>query len=106
MIKTVEFVVLLTADDRRRHKHIDQDGNILEFSVQYETRIDDEWRAVVRYDTAHGFVHKDILHPHKKAEKIILAISSLNEALTFADKDIKENWQKHKEQFIREAKHK
>ncbi|WP_420886781.1 DUF7718 family protein [Candidatus Kuenenia stuttgartensis] len=33
-------------------------GKIVFFRVPYKTRINDKWCPVVRYDTAHGFVHK------------------------------------------------
>ncbi|MDL1964286.1 MAG: hypothetical protein LWW98_08155 [Deltaproteobacteria bacterium] len=32
------------------------------FRVQYETKINQIWYPVVRYDTAHGFAHRDLLN--------------------------------------------
>ena len=103
MEKVVEFVIPLGPNDRRRHRHISQKGKIAKFIVQYETKIANKWHAVIRYDTAHGFAHKDILHFGKSSDKIKLVFSDLNEALTFADNDIKSNWKKYKAQFINEG---
>ena len=39
-----------------------KDGNqILEFVVQLETRLNQEWVAVIRYDSAHGKPHVDTI---------------------------------------------
>jgi hypothetical protein len=58
----------------------------------------------VRYDTAHGFAHKDLMNPDGSKEKILLGFLDLNEALTFADKDINENWGRYKERYFRRIK--
>ena len=52
--------VAMPASRLRVTAHKDR-GEIMEFIVQYETVILGEWRPVVRYDTAHGFAHKDII---------------------------------------------
>lgn len=36
-------------------------GRVVDFSVQLESWIDGRWRRVARYDTAHGFAHRDLL---------------------------------------------
>ena len=35
--------------------------------MQYETRLEGKWFPVVRYDTEHGFAHRDLLD--KKGDK-------------------------------------
>ena len=59
----IEYLLYLTAEgtDRLRVTARKDRGDILEFIVQYETVILGEWRPVVRYDTAHGFAHKDMI---------------------------------------------
>lgn len=96
---------MLTESDRKRHKHISDKEKIIEFVVQYETKIKDKWIPVVRYDTAHGFAHKDILNPDGTCEKILLGNISYNELLTLADRDINENWQRYKNRYIGRIKH-
>lgn len=71
------------------------------FTVQYETLVKGEWRPVVRYDTAHRVVHKDILDLKGREKKVLLGISDLREALLLADEDIKTNWRQYKDRFLR-----
>jgi hypothetical protein len=59
---------------------------------------------VARYDTAHGYAHKDLINPDGTKEKIFIGIADFNEALTLADKDINENWERYKERFLRRLK--
>ncbi len=104
MAREVEFVVEINPFDRYRQKRLSSKGKILEFTAQYETNVGGRWLPVVRYDTAHGFFHKDVLHPSKKQEKISMIARSYNEALTFAREDIKKNWMRYKEAFLKEMK--
>ncbi|MBI2350714.1 MAG: hypothetical protein HYV00_04420 [Deltaproteobacteria bacterium] len=90
----IEFVYPLSADeeDRLRVKAIKTRGRIASFVVQYEAFIQGQWRAIVRYDTAHRFAHKDILHPDGSVDKQPLDFPSLNLAFTFAIQDLKSLW--------------
>jgi hypothetical protein len=67
-----------------------------------EIYVKNKWKPIVRYDTAHGFAHKDIIYANGTKEKIPLYISDFKEALTFSDKDLKANWQIYREQFLKE----
>ncbi|MBI3754031.1 MAG: hypothetical protein HY266_08335 [Deltaproteobacteria bacterium] len=58
----------------------------------------------MRYDTAHGYAHKDLMHPDGGKEKIFLGEADLNEALILSDKDINENWERYKERYLRRIK--
>lgn len=78
------------------------DRGILEFIVQYETVISGAWRPVVRYDTAHGFAHKDIIRGSGEAVKQPLFFETYNLAFTFAPLDLKINWRLYKEGLERE----
>lgn len=59
----IEYLFYLTAEstDRLRVYAQKEKGIILEFVVQYEAVISEQWQVIVRYDTAHGFSHKDIM---------------------------------------------
>jgi hypothetical protein len=94
------FIYMLSDQDRKRHEHLTEKGKVLGFVVQYETRVKDKWMPVVRYDTAHGFAHKDLIDPDGSKEKILIGAVELSEALTFADKDINENWERYKDRFL------
>jgi hypothetical protein len=69
-----------------------------------EIYVKDKWQPIVRYDTAHRFVHKDIIHANGTSEKLPLHISNFKEALNFSDKDLKANWRMYREQFLKEVK--
>ena len=69
-----------------------QRGRIVAFVVQLQCMINEQWYPVIRYDTAHNFAHCDILHPDGSQEKRPLAASDFNEALTYAQQDIKANF--------------
>lgn len=100
-MKVTRYLYLLTLHDRKRHEHVSERGNVVRFVVQYETFIEGEWRTVIRYDTVHGFPHMDRIRPDGTVEKIPLLIKDLGEALTFADQDIDENWERYKEAYLK-----
>lgn len=66
-MRTVEFRRLLDYDNALRVMFETERGQILRFVVQLECQFveDGEWIPVVRYDTAHGYAHRDVLHPTK-----------------------------------------
>ena len=66
--------------------------------------ISGEWYPVVRYDTAHGFAHRDILRPNDSTLKQPLFFDSYNLTFTFATIDLKANWQQYKNNFERGLK--
>jgi len=92
---------MLTPGDRYRHYHARFRRDVLSFTVQYETKLEDKWFPVERYDTRHGFAHRDILDKEGKKQKTPIFTKNYNEALTFAEYDIKSNWKFYKQQFLR-----
>lgn len=92
---------MLTSDDRYRHQHVRFRKEVLGFLVQYETRLGGEWRPVVRYDTRHGFAHRDLLDVKGNKTKTPMFIQDFSEALTFAEYDIRSNWRIYKERFLK-----
>lgn len=95
---------MLTDRDRKRHEHLIDKGKVVGFVVQCEILHESKWMPVVRYDTAHGYAHKDLINPDGSKEKIFIGVTDLNEALTLADKDINENWEGYKERYFRRMK--
>lgn len=102
-MKIVEYVTPLGFDGRRRVRHVRIVNKIIEFVVQYEIKINNEWYPVVRYDTLHGFAHKDRLSYRGEVIKEELGFNDFNLALTFAEKDLKDNWQKYRDIFLKEV---
>jgi hypothetical protein len=70
-------------------------GQIVGFVVQLEGKFGGSWQPVVRYDTAHGFAHQDVLHPYKVPQKIELDVQDYNQAMTYAIQDLTQNWQRY-----------
>lgn len=103
MEKTIEYVLRIGPLDRYRHLHIQHSGKIVFFRVQYETKVGNLWYPVVRYDTAHGFAHRDLLNIYGVIKKTPLFNQDYNDALTFAESDLKSNWFLYKRAFKEEA---
>jgi hypothetical protein len=93
-----------SAVDRYRHYHVWEGGVLLAFVIQYEAEIDGKWREIVRYDTAHGRPHKDVLHPDGVETKEEFPHYTNAEVLTYGQNDIRKNWCKYREQYERELK--
>jgi len=93
-VNEIEFVYPLSLDleDRLRIRATKTRGRIVSFVVQYEALIQGEWKPIVRYDSAHRFAHKDILHSDGSADKQPLNFPNLNLAFTFAVQDLKSLW--------------
>jgi len=77
-------------------------GRVRRFVVQYETTFGGRRLPVVRYDTAHGYAHRDQMFRDRDPIKTRLGDRlSLDEALRIADDDIRRNWRTYRRQFMR-----
>ena len=103
-MKIVEYLAPLGTDGRRRVRHVRLRGKVIEFLVQYEVQSAGVWYPVVRYDTAHGFAHKDTLHLARRAEKEALPFTDYNLALAYAENDLRKHWQHYREEFLKEVR--
>jgi len=63
-----------------------------------EVFVNDQWREVIRYNSRHGFAHIDRYYLDGRKVKKELNLK-LNEALTLADEDIRENWNPYQKAF-------
>ena len=95
-----EYIIRLGLFDRYRHRHVKIKGRIVFFAVQYETKVEGQWHPIVRYDTAHGFAHRDLFDIHGNVVKTPLFISDYNDALSFAESDLKANWYNYKKRYL------
>jgi len=104
IFKEIAFNYYLSEEleDRLRVSALRRKGEIVKFVVQYEVLIKQEWRAVVRYDTSHGFAHKDIIHYEGEEEKQPLYFQDFNMAFTFAIQDLKTSWKWYRIAYERE----
>ena len=91
------YFILLTHQDRIRVQFTRDKGVIVDFVVQYEAEIQDRWHPVVRYDLAHGFLHRDRLDPQGElTRKEPVPYGSLSDAMTEAIRDLKVNWPEYR----------
>lgn len=100
----MEFIRWLGPDDRSRQKLTTEKGQVKRFVVQYEAYIEGKWRAIVRYDTAHGYFHRDIIHPDRSTSKTEFSAVEFAEAFTQAELDVKINWSRYRQKYFEEMR--
>ena len=73
------------------------------FTVQYEALVDEVGAPIVRYDTAHGFAHRDVLDwdGTTRHTKPMTGHTTYAEAMDSAIADIASNWERYRYEFIR-----
>ena len=76
---------------------------IVQFTVQLEISHGNKWQAIVRYDNAHGFCHRDILHADGTQDKDPVYYGNVNETFTHAVDELREHWRAHLARFLREV---
>jgi len=102
-----EFTIYLDPDirqNRYRHYHVWEGNQIIEFRIQFEALIAGEWHPIVRYDTAHGNPHRDLILADGTESKEWFALYSLAEVLTIGQRDIMDNWLVYRKRFEQELK--
>lgn len=99
-----EALIPVNYDTRIRLRIFRERGKgIVAFTSQLEHYFKGKWRSVVRYDNAHGFVHKDVYSvAGKQKRKETIAIKNLKGALLFADKDLRNSYELYIEKFERD----
>lgn len=100
--KQTEYTIRLSPTDRYRHLHVRVKDRVVFFRVQMEALVENKWSPIVRYDNAHGFAHRDLMNRKGEAIKTPLFNQDLNDALTFAENDLKTNWRYYKQRFLEE----
>ncbi len=96
----VGYLLPVWDDTRIRHPHRTEQRRIVAFSLQLEVEVEEEWRPIIRYDTAYGSAHIDRFTLRGKRRKEWLA-EGFREALARAERDLKQNWQVYRERFLR-----
>jgi hypothetical protein len=97
---TVEYVRALGEGARKRHSHVTSRGEVVVFVVQLEVQFRGTWLPVVRYDMAHGKAHVDVYETPRRKRKQFLGLPP-GEVLTLAEEDIRDNWERYQEEFLR-----
>ena len=98
-MRHVEFRRLIDENNALRVRFELERGAVLAFVVQLECKFGEEWMPVIRYDTAHGFAHRDTIHPSQQTKKTELKVGSYKEALNFAMDDLEANWSEYRRRY-------
>lgn len=79
-------------------------GRVVTYTVQYETTVNGLRAAVMRFDNAHGFPHRDRLDRHGRVteKRVIPGNPEPGEALTQGQRDIRINWQQYRAAYFGE----
>lgn len=89
-----------TGTDRLRIHFTTESGRVVSIVViQYEAYIDGKWRAIIRFDEAHGFFHRDVMSLTGKQKKMALPTVSKDLALNDAIAHIKQFWHTYRETY-------
>jgi hypothetical protein len=77
---------------------------ITQYVVQLEANVGGRWIAVVRYDVAHGFPHKDILQMDGTRSKDYIDTTydpsvGYRDGLDAAMSDVRSNWESYYQRF-------
>ena len=73
---------------------------MLKVLCQYESLIGDTWTPIVRYDSAHGFFHKDVLYRDGTKEKRDVYYVDMDSAFKDAVNDLKNNWRSYLDRYM------
>jgi hypothetical protein len=105
-LRTKEYLKFIDKADseRLRIKIRLEKGKVFDIVVQFESFINNNWTPVVRYDCSHGFFHRDVLHPNGTKEKKTIAIKELDDALLYAEQDLKDHWEFYKDKYVKKLK--
>ena len=99
-----EYFRLLDDENRIRVKFYTERGRVDKFSVQYESHIEGSWEAIVRYDTAHGFAHKDVMMPNGSQKKESVDVGDFGSAMTYAQEDLLQKLEQYRDDYLRRTK--
>ncbi|HUY35727.1 MAG TPA: hypothetical protein VMV69_23490 [Pirellulales bacterium] len=100
-----EWILGVLPDEARIRCHYRRRANrVLEYTVQLEIRHDEAWRPVIRYDNAHGFCHRDTIHPDGTQDKMPIHRGDSNDNFTWAIEELRAHWESERTRFLREVK--
>jgi hypothetical protein len=88
-----DYIKNLGQRNRLRISFVTERGRVVAIDViQYEAEIGGRWLALVRYDTAHGYLHRDVMYPDGSREKLRIPTTDLARALNEAIEELERQW--------------
>lgn len=95
-----EFFLWLIISVRVRIRYAKDRGHILWFVVQLEVSLNNDWTPISRYDTSHGFVHRDDIRPNGEQVKTLpMRFPNNEDALNFAIRDFRSHYEFYMERY-------
>lgn len=96
------MIIPLTEEDRLEVTIEKERGTVKGFVINYVATVSGKDHSVVRYDTRHGFPHKDVVGQDGRVEhKEQLPNLDWHTLVDIAIDDLKANWQTHRRRFVR-----
>lgn len=100
MPKESDYTLAISGDVSLRLRYRISGNDVEAFTVQLEYFVDGNWIPVVRYDSAHGIPHRDVLNPAGDVIAKEWLPGSFNEVLTSSIRELRVNWKQHISRFI------
>jgi hypothetical protein len=79
-------------------------GTVRGFAVQLEVVIEDAAHIVIRFDTAHGYVHQHVFDPTGGQRRVRLRVPDWGQAYTYCYEYVRRNWQPEIARFERKLR--
>ena len=101
--RDIEFVRQTRGGDGEVRIRLDIDrGKVTAFTVQLEVYVEDRWYPVVRYDSAHGHPHRDLLDRDGRViDKFWLdPTKSIKDIVAQAERDLDDNAAAYRAAFL------
>ena len=98
-----KFELKLSQKDRAQISFKTEKGRVSKFTIQIE-RKNKKWAPIVRYDTAHGKVHKHTFRPDGTQEITKLTFADYNQAFTYIYQYVRLHWKEMVAEFERKRK--
>jgi hypothetical protein len=100
LVRRKRFVIPMTDEDRIEVEFEKEEGRLQRFVVNYVATIGGREFAVVRFDTAHGFPHRDVLLPNgTHHSQDALPPIGHHDLMWRAVRDVRDNWMTYRRRF-------
>ncbi len=102
-VEQMDFPIFLTDDDRGHVRVVTGSwGQLVDFAVAQQVRVDGEWHDVLRYDCAHGTVHLDQYRKGRKkpTKKAVCGLDQIEEGYKEAEEAIFDHWEENRRRYF------
>ncbi|HYU05560.1 MAG TPA: hypothetical protein VEM77_00060 [Thermoplasmata archaeon] len=102
MSKRKTYTIFLSLEDRidvdlEFEKRPRNPPRLSRFAITYSARIADRWREVVRYDSFHGYLHRQRLWRSSRPEPLSeMERLPAGDILAICRDDLRQNWRRYR----------